>query len=163
MASKDGDNTPMKEEAAAEYIGMSVSYLRLSRMRGATKCTSAPPFIRIGREAVPCAAVISLDETITANDSATLAPAQVNHALKAHFERAVALLEQKTELAADIAEWRRQVRADGLVPPVLLKLAREHLRDAEQRRKAAEAAEVEELYRQGLGLPLFDFARWAAE
>ena len=95
------------------------------------------------REAVPGAAVISLDETITANDSATLAPAQVNHALKAHFDRAVALLEQKAELAADIAEWRRQVRADGLVPPVLLKLAREHLRDAEQRRKAAEAAEVE--------------------
>jgi hypothetical protein len=49
MASKDSDNTPMKEEAAAEYIGMSVSYLRLSRMRGATKCTSAPPFIRIGK------------------------------------------------------------------------------------------------------------------
>jgi hypothetical protein len=48
MASQD-NKTPLKEEAAAEYIGMSVSYLRLSRMRGATKCTDAPPFIRIGK------------------------------------------------------------------------------------------------------------------
>jgi hypothetical protein len=40
---------PLTESAAAEYIGMSVAYLRLSRMRGATKCTSAPPFIRIGK------------------------------------------------------------------------------------------------------------------
>jgi predicted DNA-binding transcriptional regulator AlpA len=48
MASQNS-NTPLKEEAAAEYIGMSVSYLRLSRMRGATKCTSAPPFVRIGK------------------------------------------------------------------------------------------------------------------
>jgi uncharacterized protein (UPF0335 family) len=87
----------------------------------------------------------------------------VNAILKAHFDRGVELLEQKADLAAEIADWRRQVRGDGLVPPVLLKLAREHLRDAEQRRKAAEAAEVEELYRQGLGLPLFDFARRTAE
>jgi predicted DNA-binding transcriptional regulator AlpA len=48
MASQNS-NTPLKEEAAAEYIGMSVAYLRLSRMRGTTKCTSAPPFIRIGK------------------------------------------------------------------------------------------------------------------
>jgi uncharacterized protein (UPF0335 family) len=82
----------------------------------------------------------------------------VNPILKAHFDRAVALLEQKAGLAADIAEWRRQARAAGLVPAALMKLAREQLRDAEQRRKAAEAAEVEELYRQGLGLPLFDWA-----
>jgi hypothetical protein len=42
-------NTPLKEGSAAEYIGMSVSYLRLSRVRGATKCTDAPPFVRIGK------------------------------------------------------------------------------------------------------------------
>jgi hypothetical protein len=42
-------NTPMKEADAAEYIGMSAQYLRISRMRGATKCTAAPPFIRIGK------------------------------------------------------------------------------------------------------------------
>jgi hypothetical protein len=47
MAAKD-DRPPMKEGDAAEYIGMSTSYLRLSRMRGATKCTDAPPFVRIG-------------------------------------------------------------------------------------------------------------------
>jgi predicted DNA-binding transcriptional regulator AlpA len=40
---------PLTEAAAAEYIGMSVGYLRLSRMRGTTKCTSAPPFVRIGK------------------------------------------------------------------------------------------------------------------
>jgi hypothetical protein len=40
---------PLTESAAAEYIGMSVQYLRLSRMRGASKCTSAPPFIRMGK------------------------------------------------------------------------------------------------------------------
>jgi hypothetical protein len=82
----------------------------------------------------------------------------VNPILKGHFDRAVALLEQKTDLAADIAEWRRRARAEGLVPTALINLAREHLRDAEQQRKAAEAAEVEKLYRQGLGLPLFDRA-----
>jgi predicted DNA-binding transcriptional regulator AlpA len=48
MASQNS-NAPLKEEAAAEYIGMSVAYLRLSRMRGTTKCLSAPPFIRIGK------------------------------------------------------------------------------------------------------------------
>jgi hypothetical protein len=111
----------------------------------------------------PGAAVISLDETITSKNSATGVNGQANPILKAHFACAVELLEQKVELAADVAEWRRRGRADGLVPTALVKLAREHLRDAEQRRKAAEAAEVEELYRQGLGLPLFDFARRAAE
>jgi hypothetical protein len=80
---------------------------------------------------------------------------QANPVLKSHFDRAIELLEQKAELAADIAEWRRQVRQDGLVPKVIIKLAREHLQDAEQRRKAAEEADVEELYRQGLDLPLF--------
>jgi uncharacterized protein (UPF0335 family) len=78
-----------------------------------------------------------------------------NPILRGHFDRAVELLEQKAELAADIAEWRRQVREEGLVPKVIIKLAREHLQDAEQRRKAAEETEVEELYRQGLDLPLF--------
>jgi predicted DNA-binding transcriptional regulator AlpA len=42
-------NTPLKEDEAAKFIGMSVSYLRLSRMRGTTKCTDAPPFVRIGK------------------------------------------------------------------------------------------------------------------
>jgi predicted DNA-binding transcriptional regulator AlpA len=47
MAAKD-NRPPITERAAADYIGMSISYLRISRMRGATKCTDAPPFIRIG-------------------------------------------------------------------------------------------------------------------
>ena len=41
--------SPLNERAAAAYIGMSVSYLRLSRVRGSTKCTSAPPFVRMGK------------------------------------------------------------------------------------------------------------------
>ena len=40
---------PLNERDAAVYIGMSVSYLRLSRMRGSTKCQSAPPFVRMGK------------------------------------------------------------------------------------------------------------------
>ncbi|MPZ57507.1 MAG: DUF2312 domain-containing protein [Rhizobiales bacterium] len=79
--------------------------------------------------------------------------------LKSHFDRAVELLKQKTDLSADISEWRRQAKGDGLAPGVLVRLARESLRDAEQCRKAAEQAEIEELYRQGIGLPLFDYAR----
>jgi hypothetical protein len=78
--------------------------------------------------------------------------------LKSHFDLAVRLVEKKAALSADIAAWRNEVRADGLVPAILFKLAKESVRDAEQRRKAAEAAEIEELYRQGLGLPLFDYA-----
>jgi hypothetical protein len=105
-------------------------------------------------------AASTIGEIDAATDSKSAVTRQANPVLKAHFDRAVGLLDQKAALAADIAEWRRQVRSDGLVPPVLLKLARDHLRDAEQLRKAAEAAEVEKLYRQGLGLPLFD---WAAE
>jgi hypothetical protein len=83
-------------------------------------------------------------------------------ALKSHFDRAVGILGQQAELRSDLAEWRKQAKDDGLAPAVIIKLAREHLRDAEQRRKAAEAAETEELYRQGLGLPLFDHAMVAA-
>jgi hypothetical protein len=110
----------------------------------------------------PVTAEGATDSWADAQTSSTknLSATQHNPILKAHFDRAVALLEQKADLAADIAEWRRQARAEGLVPTALVKLAREHLRDAEQQRKAAEAAEVERLYRQGLGLPLFD---WAAE
>jgi hypothetical protein len=116
-----------------------------------------------GRASDPAAAMICDADEIAAELTTTAINGQVNPILKAHFDRAVDLLEQKAALAADTAEWRRQARGDGLVPAVLVKLAREHLRDAEQRRNAAEAAEVEELYRQGLGLPLFDFARRAAE
>ena len=85
--------------------------------------------------------------------------------LKAHFDRAVRVLEQQADLRADLAGWRKQAKDDGLVPAAIIKLVREHLRDAEQQRKAAEAAEVEVLYRQDLGLPLFDFygVRGAAE
>jgi hypothetical protein len=86
---------------------------------------------------------------------------QSGSGLRAHFDRAVDLLGQKAALAADIAEWRDQARGDGLVPNILLGLAREYLRDAAQRRKAAERAEIEEVYRNGLGLPLFDYARGA--
>ena len=85
----------------------------------------------------------------------------VTDALKSHFDHAVSILERQAELRSDLAEWRKKAKDDGLAPAVIIKLAREHLRDAEQRRKAAEAAEIEELYRQGLGLPLFDHARLA--
>jgi uncharacterized protein (UPF0335 family) len=78
--------------------------------------------------------------------------------LKSHFDRAVTLLEEKAVLFGDIAAWRKQAKGDGLAPAILLRLAREHLRDAEQQRKAAEQAEIEELYRRGIGLPLFDYA-----
>ena len=75
--------------------------------------------------------------------------------LRLHFDRALGLLEGKAALATAVAEWRNLARGAGLDPRALLKLAGKHLRDAEQRRKAAEQAEVEELYRRGLGLPLF--------
>ena len=110
------------------------------------------------RAADPGAAAHALRQEIVADDSATAingqAPASTG--LADHFARCVDLLEQAGAVRADIAEWRRQVREEGLVPKVIIKLAREHLQDAEQRRKAAEEAEVEELYRQGLDLPLFD-------
>lgn len=82
--------------------------------------------------------------------------------IKAHFDRAVALLENMAAVRADIKEWRGQARADGLDPGTLMKLAREYLLDAEQRRKAAERAEIEALYRETIGLPLFDFAEGRA-
>jgi uncharacterized protein (UPF0335 family) len=75
--------------------------------------------------------------------------------LRAHFARAVTLLEERSAHRTDFKEWRGQARGDGLDPRALVKLAREHLREADQHRRAAEQAEVEELYRQGLGLPLF--------
>jgi hypothetical protein len=40
---------PLNERDAAKYIGMSVSFLRLSRMRGTTKCTDAPAFLKAGK------------------------------------------------------------------------------------------------------------------
>ena len=103
-------------------------------------------------------AVAQLGQAITTEDSANTVNGQANPVLKAHFDRAVALLEQKAALGADLGEWRKQAKAEGLEPAVIIKLAREHLRDAEQERKAREAAEIEHLYRQGLGLPLFDWA-----
>ena len=87
-----------------------------------------------------------------------LRSAPENRTLRRHFDRAVAILEQNAGLAADFAQWRDEARSNGLDPRALLKLGREHLRDAAQRRRAAEQAEVEELYRRGLGLPLFDHA-----
>jgi uncharacterized protein (UPF0335 family) len=100
---------------------------------------------------------------INQRDSENQAPGQAaNGQLRSHFDRAVELLEQKLELATTVAEWRKEARNDGLDPVVLLRLAKESLRDAEQRRKAAERAEIEELYRNGLGLPLFDYAEGRA-
>jgi hypothetical protein len=81
--------------------------------------------------------------------------------LRSHFDRVVDLLEHKAALSSDFANWRGRARGDGLDPIVLIKLAREHLQDADQRRKAAERVEIEEAYRNGLGLPLFDYARGA--
>ena len=79
--------------------------------------------------------------------------------LKSHFDAAIEILGRKAELAATLAEWRQRARGDGLEPAVIFCLARKHLQDANQRRKAAERAELEELYRQGIGLPLFDYGR----
>ena len=82
--------------------------------------------------------------------------------LKEHYARALDLLKEKAALSADFVQWRDQARNDGLDPRAIIKLARESLLDAEQRRKAAERAEIEEVYRQGLDLPLFaDLARAA--
>jgi hypothetical protein len=91
-------------------------------------------------------------------------PAAAPHAsasgLADHFARCLDLLEQASAVRADLAVWRKQARDNGLEPAVIVKLAREHLRDAEQERKAREAAEIERAYRAGLGLPLFN---WATE
>ena len=48
-ATTRNNNAPLNERDAAEYIGVSPSYLRHSRVRGTTKCTDAPPFIKIGK------------------------------------------------------------------------------------------------------------------
>jgi uncharacterized protein (UPF0335 family) len=103
-----------------------------------------------------------LEKKITRKHSSTSTPI-ANQAVKAHFDRAVDLLEQRRAVLADIAEWRNQTRGEGLDPAALLKLAHEHLLDGEQRRKAAERAETEALYREYIGLPLFDYAKGAAQ
>jgi hypothetical protein len=77
--------------------------------------------------------------------------------LKTQFATAVALLEEKAALRDRVADWRRKAAAEGLSPSVLLKLAKESLQDEEERRKAAEQLEVEELYRKELG------AAWVRE
>ena len=84
-----------------------------------------------------------------------------NQTLRSHFDDVIELLLQKAELNAKLGTWRQGTKNAGLDPRALFKLGREHLRDAAQRRKAAEQAEVEELYRRGLGLPLFDYAQAA--
>jgi hypothetical protein len=72
--------------------------------------------------------------------------------LKTQFATAVALIEEKKALQARITEWRKKAAGEGLAPGVLLKLAREHTRDENGRRKAVERLEVEELYREQLHL-----------
>lgn len=109
------------------------------------------------RAADPAAATFSGKE-IVAEDTTGNVNGQASPVLKAHFDRAVELLEQARVIRADLGEWRKQAKAEGLEPTVIVKLAREHLRDAEQELKAREAAEIEHLYRAGLGLPLFDWA-----
>jgi uncharacterized protein (UPF0335 family) len=102
------------------------------------------------------------DDQLSGLISSSTPSANANQAVKAHFDRAVELLETRAAVLADTKAWRAEARGDGLDPAALLALAREHLLDADQRRKAAERAEIEELYRQCLGLPLFDYARGAA-
>jgi hypothetical protein len=80
-------------------------------------------------------------------------------ALKSHFNAVVELLKRKAELRDEIADLRKKTAGEGLVPSVLLKLAKESLQDEEGRRKAAEQLEIEELYRKGLDLPLFRWGR----
>jgi hypothetical protein len=72
--------------------------------------------------------------------------------LKTQFATAVALLEEKKRLQDQITDWRKKAAGEGLSPGVLLKLAREHLRDENERRRAIERLEVEELYREQLRL-----------
>jgi hypothetical protein len=72
--------------------------------------------------------------------------------LKTQFATAVALLEEKKRLQDQITDWRKKAAGEGLSPGVLLKLAKESLRDEEEKRKAVEQLEIEELYRQQLGL-----------
>src|SRR5262249_61736753 len=86
----------------------------------------------------------SLDNAGVSATQATT-PATANQALKAHFERAVELLEARATVLADIKAWRAEARGEGLDPIALPRLARAHLLDADQRRKAAARAEVEDL------------------
>jgi uncharacterized protein (UPF0335 family) len=81
-----------------------------------------------------------------------------NPILRDHFDVVIELLLEKAKLNAKFVEWRQEAKSAGLDARALFKLGREHLRDEAQRRKAAEQAEVEELYRRGLGLPLFECA-----
>lgn len=96
-----------------------------------------------------------MTNTTTATKSDVTVPA--SGSLRQHFDRATVLLEQMADLRSDIKRWRDQARNDGLNPRAIIKLAKEHLRDAAQRRKDAERAEVEDEYRRSLG-PLFDWA-----
>ena len=50
--------TPLNEGDAAKHIGMSPSYLRLSRVRGSTKCTDAPAFMKIGKAIRYCREIL---------------------------------------------------------------------------------------------------------
>jgi hypothetical protein len=83
--------------------------------------------------------------------------------LKLQFDAALDLLQERLRLGAEWTEWRKKVRADGLDANVLLKLARENLPTAEERRKAFETAEIERLYRQGLDLPLLAWGKEGAQ
>jgi hypothetical protein len=49
-----------------------------------------------------------LEKKITRKHSSTSTPI-ANQAVKAHFDRAVDLLEQRRAVLADIAEWRNQI------------------------------------------------------
>jgi hypothetical protein len=77
--------------------------------------------------------------------------------IKTQFATVVALLEEMERLRDLVAAWRKQATGEGLAPSVLLKLAKEHMRDGEERRKAAEQAEIADLYRKELG------AAWVRE
>jgi len=50
MQNETGNGKILKEPEAARYIGMSVPYLRLSRMEGRREGKApGPPFIKIGK------------------------------------------------------------------------------------------------------------------
>src|SRR5262249_53571859 len=74
--------------------------------------------------------------------------------LTAHFDEIVNLLERQNELREEFSNWRSRTRSNGLHAGALIKLGREHSPTEDPRRRAADAAEVERLYRQGLDLPL---------
>ncbi|MCX7898491.1 MAG: DUF2312 domain-containing protein [Methylocystis sp.] len=78
-------------------------------------------------------------------------------ALRAIFDRIVAVEEEKRECAADLAELYKEAKSQGFDLPALRETVKAHflLQDEDRRRKAREKEEIADLYKRALQLPLF--------